>query len=104
MQVISKALLGNWPFREIVGERTGIPRKPDPTALLAIAASLEVRPGECLMVGDSEIDVATARAASLPVIGVTFGYTPEPVATFAPDAVIEGYGEFPQALAGVLRA
>lgn len=73
VQVISKALLGNWPFLEIVGERPGIPRKPDPTALLAIATALAVPPGACAMVGDSEIDVATAKAAGMTSVAVTWG-------------------------------
>jgi phosphoglycolate phosphatase len=37
------------------------------------------------MIGDSETDILTARAAGVPVIAVTFGYTERPVASFAPD-------------------
>jgi phosphoglycolate phosphatase len=51
-----------------------------------------------VMVGDSEVDIATAAAAKVPSIAVTFGYTPRPVAEFAPDALIDHYREFPAAL------
>jgi phosphoglycolate phosphatase len=43
------------------------------------------------MVGDSETDVKAARAAGLPVIGVTFGYTDRHISEFAPDSVISHF-------------
>lgn len=70
---IAEALLAKWSFAPVLGEKPGTPRKPDPTALLAIAAELDVPPGECVMVGDSEIDVATAAAAGMPSVAVTWG-------------------------------
>jgi len=54
------------------------------------------------MIGDSEVDVGTAKAARIPVIGVTFGYTQIPVTELGPDAVIDSYGEFRTALEKVL--
>jgi phosphoglycolate phosphatase-like HAD superfamily hydrolase len=41
-----------------------------------------------VMVGDNETDVLAARAAGVPVIAVSFGCTPRPVADFSPDFVI----------------
>jgi len=70
---IAEALLSRWPFREILGEQPGTPRKPDPQALLGIAKSLGLPPEACVLVGDSEIDVATARAAGMPSVAVTWG-------------------------------
>ena len=70
---IAEALLAKWSFAPILGENTGTPRKPDPTALLAIAKQLGMAPAECVMIGDSEIDVATAAAAGMPSIAVTWG-------------------------------
>jgi phosphoglycolate phosphatase len=55
------------------------------------------------MVGDSEVDIATAAAAKVPSIGVTFGYTPRPVRELGPGAVIDHYREFPAALEKVLE-
>jgi phosphoglycolate phosphatase len=45
------------------------------------------------MVGDSEVDILTARAAKVPVIAVTFGYTPMPVAEFGPDYLVSHFDE-----------
>src|SRR5215510_13632139 len=57
-----------------------------------------------VMVGDSEVDIATAKAAKVPSIAVSFGYTPRPVRDFAPDVVIDDYREFMGALTKVLPA
>jgi phosphoglycolate phosphatase len=59
------------------------------------------------MVGDSAIDFATAKAAGVPSIGVTFGYTPQPVRAmveFRPAAIIDDFGEFLAALQQVLAS
>jgi phosphoglycolate phosphatase len=54
------------------------------------------------MIGDRGVDVATAKAAGIPVIGVSFGYTETPVRAFAPDAVIDHYRELEPAIASLL--
>jgi phosphoglycolate phosphatase len=69
----------NIRFVEIRGERTGTPIKPDPTGALEIAKSLSVPPGECLFVGDSEIDMETARQAGMHGVGVLWGFRPRTV-------------------------
>jgi phosphoglycolate phosphatase len=95
---IAEALLARWPFREIVGERAGTPRKPDPTSLLAIARALDVAPASCVMVGDSEIDIATARAAGMPCVAVSWGLVDADVlAAAAPDHLVST----PEALAAL---
>jgi phosphoglycolate phosphatase len=50
------------------------------------------------MVGDSRTDVDAARAAAVPVVAVTFGYTSQPVATFGPDVLIDHFDELWAAL------
>jgi phosphoglycolate phosphatase len=50
------------------------------------------------MVGDSETDIRTAKAASIPIVAVSFGYSVDPVASFGPDVVIDDYRELPAAL------
>ena len=61
------------------------------------------RADRAVMVGDSEVDIATASAAGVPSIGVTFGYTPVPVRELqARRAVIDHYREFMAALEQVL--
>ncbi|MFO0892469.1 MAG: HAD-IA family hydrolase [Isosphaeraceae bacterium] len=55
--------LSSWPFAVVFGERAGVPRKPDPAAALDVAARLGVPPGAVLYVGDSSVDMETARRA-----------------------------------------
>lgn len=64
-------------FAVVHGQRDGVPKKPDPQGLVAIAHELGLAPGELAMVGDSGVDVATARAAGARPIGVLWGYRPE---------------------------
>lgn len=73
---ICERVLGRWPFAPIVGERAGVPLKPDPTAALAIARALGLAPSEIALVGDATTDIATARAAGMRPVAVTWGYRP----------------------------
>ena len=57
-----------------VGEKTGIRRKPAPDTLLAAMAQLGAERTSTVYVGDSEVDIATARAAGLPCISVLWGF------------------------------
>lgn len=61
-------------FSIIVGGDTFPQRKPDPMPLLYCCQSLNVAPERTLMVGDSSIDVASARNADMPVACVSYGY------------------------------
>ncbi len=73
-QTLVKKLLGKWRFLDVRGERTGIPRKPDPQAALSIAAALGVAPQACAFIGDSAVDIHTATAAGMLPIGVLWGF------------------------------
>ena len=57
-----------------VGEKSGIRRKPAPDTVLAAMEALGVTKAETVYVGDSEVDVMTARAAGVPCISVTWGF------------------------------
>ncbi len=83
-------------FTSVTGERQGRPKKPDPTPLLEVAAELGASPQDCLMAGDSEADVACARAANMPVLVVNFGYSRIAPEALGADAVISGLSELPQ--------
>ena len=61
-------------FAAVVGERDGVPRKPDPTAALALAARLGVPPARCFLVGDGAADMEAAVRAGMMPIGVTWGF------------------------------
>src|SRR4029453_8030253 len=76
--------------------------KPDPGHLTGTIALAGGRPQRAVMVGDSEVDVATAIAAAVPCIGVGFGYTPRPMRELGPSVVIDHYREFLPALEKLL--
>ncbi len=71
---LAARLLPGVPFGAVYGERPGLPRKPDPTAALALAVELGVAPGTCGFVGDTAVDMDTARAAGMYGVGVTWGF------------------------------
>ena len=71
---VTGKLFPDVPFREVRGDRAGTPKKPDPTAARAIAASLGIAPEACAFVGDSGVDVETAKRASMRAIGVLWGF------------------------------
>lgn len=89
-------------FAAVAGRDTLSAAKPHPDALLGTIRMAGGDPMRAIMIGDSGIDVATAKAAGVPVIGVSFGYTETPVHEFAPDAVIDHYRELERAIARLL--
>jgi phosphoglycolate phosphatase len=80
-------------FGAIVGPDTINVAKPHPAPYLETVKRLGVPAKDSIMIGDSETDILTARAASVPVIGVTFGYTQKPVATYNPDYLVSHFDE-----------
>lgn len=106
-EVLSRSLLGQLRLDDklaaVAGRDTFAVCKPDPghlTCTIALAGGSVER---AVMVGDSEVDVATAIAAKVPCIGVSFGYTPRPIRELGADVVIDHYREFLPALQSVLR-
>ena len=71
-------------FVAICGQDTFRVQKPDPEMLRRTIARAGGRPDAAVMVGDSATDIATARAAGIPVVGVDFGYSETPVAALKP--------------------
>lgn len=83
-------------FAVVVGGDTLPVRKPDPAPLIeAVARS---GGGRAVLVGDSITDADTARAAGVPFVAVSFGFSDRPVEALGADAVIDNYGELPAAL------
>jgi phosphoglycolate phosphatase len=72
-----ETLLPQVRFEAVYGERAGVPRKPDPTAALGLAAELGVGPEDCAFIGDTAVDMDTARAAGMYGVGVTWGFRHE---------------------------
>jgi phosphoglycolate phosphatase len=89
-------------FAFVAGRDTFDVFKPHPDHLTKAIRMAGGDPARAVMVGDSETDVKTARAAGIPVVGVPFGYTDIPMHDLAPDALIEHYDELPSALTRLL--
>jgi phosphoglycolate phosphatase len=53
------------------------------------------------MIGDSETDIRTAKAAGVPIVAVDFGYTEVPVVALQPDRVISHFAQLPQIVAAL---
>ena len=87
-------------FGLIQGSEAGFPRKPDPAGLCHLVGALGAAPATAVMVGDSAVDVETARAGGLKgVVLVSYGYSMTPVAELEADAVINHLHELLPALA-----
>ncbi len=70
-------LLGRWRFAAVLGPGPETPRKPDPAGALRVAGSMGVPPEACLYVGDTAVDMATARAAGMIPAGALWGFRTE---------------------------
>ena len=89
-------------FKAICGRDSFAWFKPDPRHLTLTIEQAGGDPARAVMIGDSRTDIATAKAAAIPVVAVTFGYTDVPVRDLDPDAVIDGFGELAGAVARVM--
>jgi len=89
-------------FAAICGQDTFGIQKPNPEILRRTIKQASGSPARAILVGDSRTDLDTARAASVPMIAVDFGYTDVPVAQLAPDWVISHYEALPAAVFALL--
>ncbi len=71
---VVQVCLSRWPLEPVYGERQGVARKPDPAAALEIARELRVEPSRCVFVGDTAVDMKTARNAGMFGVGVLWGF------------------------------
>ena len=88
-------------FTAIRGGGAGLPLKPAPDPLLALAAALGVGPSRSLMVGDKIADIQTGREAGAFTAAVTYGYGDlEALAAASPDFLLARFSQLPDILAG----
>lgn len=80
-------------FAMIAGADTFAFRKPDPRHLTETIRHAAGDSATGLMIGDTNTDISTAKAAGLPVVAVEFGYSAEPLATLGPSIVIRHFDE-----------
>jgi len=88
-------------FDAICGQDTFGIAKPDPEVLRRTIHKAGGDPTHAIMIGDSETDILTARAAELPVIAVDFGYSARPVSEYGPDRLISHFGQLSEAIASL---
>jgi phosphoglycolate phosphatase len=73
--------------------------KPDPQPLLHACRGMHASPSRCVLVGDSGVDVAAARAAHMPVYIVRYGYPgPDGHEAMQCDALIDSLNDLPAIL------
>jgi phosphoglycolate phosphatase len=107
------AALGLSPFFfQIYGGNSFEDKKPEPTGLLKLmeeasslfpGQSLEstpIQPHETVMIGDSDVDIRTARRCGARSIGCTFGLAPAALAASMPDVTVDDPSQWPEALFG----
>ncbi len=91
-------------FKALAGRDTFPVFKPDPGHLTGVIREAGGDVGRAIMVGDSDTDIKTARAAGIPVIGVPFGYSDVPMRDLGPDRLIEHYRDLDVAVRALLPA
>jgi phosphoglycolate phosphatase len=79
-------------------------KKPDPRHLRETIRRAGGEPANAVMLGDSETDIQTARAAGVPVIAVDFGYSTAPVSAFSPDRIISHFNQLFDAVGAIRGA
>jgi len=67
-------LFKKWSFNIVLGHKPEFPRKPDPASALHIVKQLKIAPENLCYVGDSEVDIQTAKSAHISSIAVTWGF------------------------------
>lgn len=82
-------------FSDVFAGDSGYPRKPDPEAVLRLIQSERVSTEEALLIGDSLIDIQTARAAGIEMAALAHGFgAEEELRKEHPDRVFSGFEEF----------
>ncbi len=72
-----------------------VAQKPDPRLLFLAIERAGGSPGRALSVGDSMMDQKTARAAGVPIVGLTYGYTAEPLKAADFDVLTDRFEDVP---------
>lgn len=73
-QWIVHKTFGDGFFGEVFGQREEVPKKPAADGLLSIAKSFDAAPSECVMVGDTDVDMLTGKNAGARRLGVLWGF------------------------------
>ena len=94
-QIVQALGLGEF-FFQIYGGNSFPTKKPDPLGARTLMEETGVQPEEAVIIGDSEIDVLTARNAALWSVGVNYGFVPESLKIAPPDVLVDTPAELPE--------
>ncbi|WP_026802756.1 HAD family hydrolase [Aliarcobacter lanthieri] len=67
----------DYGFKEVHGQKDNVPKKPNPQAAIEIAKSLNVPCEKVFFIGDTKVDMQTAKSANMLAIGVLWGFRDE---------------------------
>jgi phosphoglycolate phosphatase len=87
-------------FRYVYGGNSFETKKPDPEGMNAILRAFELEPRQAMLVGDSDVDVRTARNAGTWACGVSYGLGLESMHAHRPDIMLDNMSELPAHLNG----
>jgi phosphoglycolate phosphatase len=93
---ISQALGLSEFFVQIYGGNSFPTKKPDPQGVEALLRESNCNSEDAIIIGDSDVDVLTARNAGIWSCGVTYGFAPHTLETVPPDVLAESPAEWPQ--------
>jgi len=85
-------------FRYVYGGNSFQTKKPDPQGAQILLRELQAAPHEAMMVGDSDVDVKTARNAGMHACGVTYGFGTESLRAHPPDVMLDTLSDLPAQL------
>jgi phosphoglycolate phosphatase len=85
-------------FLNIYGGNSFATKKPDPEGLQTLMREAGAQPDETVVIGDSQVDVETARNGGAWCIGCTFGLAPESLSANRPDVIVDSPADWPAAL------
>lgn len=97
-EAIVKGLRLDGHFFRVYGGNSFDQKKPDPIGIETLRREVGAEKEKTLMVGDSAVDIQTARNAGVPSCGVTYGFQPEGLVTDPPDFVIQRMDQIFQAV------
>ncbi len=82
-------------FFQVYGGNSFDQKKPDPAGVHALLRESGIDASRAVMVGDSAVDVQTARNGQIAAVGCTWGFQPETLVPNPPDYLIESMGDLP---------
>jgi phosphoglycolate phosphatase len=87
-------------FFQVYGGNSFETKKPDPLGANTLMREAGAAPEETVMVGDSQVDILTARNAGMWSVGVTYGFAPQTLELVVPDVLVDTPAELAVALSG----